>query len=232
MSQKKVGVILSGCGFLDGAEIHESVLTLLALDRADVQVQCMAPDIEQMHVVDHLKGEPTQDKRNVLVEAARIARGNIVDIAQVDTSELDALALPGGYGGAKNLSNFAVQGADCAVHPQVTRVVREVHEAGKPIASLCITPAILAALFGKELHPSLTIGSDADTAKALEQMGARHQNAVVTDIVIDNDNNLITTPCYMLDARIRDVATGIDRAIAELLQRVESTGAREKFPAT
>ena len=222
MGQKKVGVILSGCGFLDGAEIHESVLTLLALDRADVQVLCMAPDIDQMHVVDHLKGEPTTESRNVLVEAARIARGNIVDIATVDSSGLDALALPGGYGGAKNLSNFAVQGAACSVEPQVARIVREVHEAGKPIASLCITPAILAALFGKELHPSLTIGHDVETAQALEQMGARHQAADVTEIVIDDANNLVTTPCYMLDARIRDVATGIDKAIEELLQRVAS----------
>lgn len=219
MNQKKVGVLLSGCGFLDGAEIQEAVLTLLALDRADVQVTCMAPDRDQMHVVDHLKGEPTEESRNVLVEAARIARGNIVDIASVDTSTLDALAMPGGYGGAKNLSSFAVQGADCTVDPQVARVIREIHAAGKPIASLCVTPAILAALFGKELHPTLTIGNDADTAAALEKMGAQHQQAAATEIVIDNDNNLISTPCYMLDARIRDVATGIDRAIAELLQR-------------
>lgn len=226
MSQKMVGVILSGCGFLDGAEIQEAVLTLLALDRADVQVLCMAPDRQQMHVVDHLKGEATDESRNVLVEAARIARGNIVDIATVDTKTLDALALPGGYGGAKNLSDFAIRGAACTVDAQVTRVIREVHAAGKPIASLCITPAILAALFGKELHPSLTIGNDADTAQALEQMGARHQEANVTEIVIDNDNNLITTPCYMLEARIRDVATGIDRAIEELLQRAASSPAR------
>jgi enhancing lycopene biosynthesis protein 2 len=226
MQQKKVGVILSGCGYLDGAEIQEAVLTLLALDRADVQVTCMAPNRQQMHVVDHLLGKPTDESRNVLVEAARIARGNIVDIASIDTSTLDALALPGGYGGAKNLSDFAVQGAACTVDPQVTRVIREIHAAGKPIASLCITPTILAALFGKELQPLLTIGNDADTAAALEQMGATHQRDAVTDIVIDDANNLVSTPCYMLDARIRDVAKGIDRAIEELLQRAERGAAR------
>jgi len=218
--QKQVGVILSGCGFLDGAEIQESVLTLLALDRANVAVTCMAPDRDQMHVVDHVKGEPTDESRNVLVEAARIARGNIVDIASVDTSTLDALVLPGGYGGAKNLSNFAVEGAACTVEPQVTRVIRAVHDTGKPIVSLCITPAILAALFGKELHPTLTIGSDAGTAQALEEMGAQHQQAGATEIIIDNENNIITTPCYMLDARIGEVATGIERAIEELMRRL------------
>lgn len=220
MSQKTVGVILSGCGFLDGAEIQEAVLTLLALDRADAEVVIMAPNRDQMHVVDHLEGAPTEETRNVLVESARIARGNIVDIADVDTASLDGLALPGGYGGAKNLSTFAVDGADCTVDPQVTRVLREVHEAGKPIASLCVTPAILASVFGKELHPMLTIGRDADTAEALETMGARHRKADVTEIVVDSENNIITTPCYMMDTRIRDVATGIDRAIDELLKRI------------
>lgn len=222
MSQKTVGVILSGCGYLDGTEIQEAVLTLLALDRADVKVVCMAPDREQMHVVDHRNGEPTGDKRNVLTEAARIARGDIVDIKRVDTATLDGLALPGGYGGAKNLSTFAVDGTDCTVDTEVARVVRQVHEAGKPIASLCITPAILAKLLGEERHPLLTIGNDAATAEALEAMGARHRQARVTEIVVDEENNIVTTPCYMMDARIRDVARGIDAAIAELVKRLGS----------
>jgi len=220
MSQKTVGVVLSGCGYLDGAEIQEAVLTLLQLDRAGVRIVCMAPDREQMHVVDHRTGKPTTETRNVLVEAARIARGDIVDIATVDTTTLDALAIPGGYGGAKNLSSFAVDGAACTVDPQVERVVREVHDAGKPIASLCVTPAVMAAVFGKTLHPRLTIGNDRDTAQALEKMGAQHVNATVTEIVVDDDNNIITTPCYMMDARISEVATGIERAIGELLQRI------------
>ena len=64
----KVGVILSGCGFKDGAEIHESVCTLLALDRIGVDVICCAPNIEQTVVINHLTGETVAEKRNVLVE--------------------------------------------------------------------------------------------------------------------------------------------------------------------
>ncbi len=222
MRQKKVGVILSGCGVQDGAEIHESVLTLLALDKADVQTVCMAPNRDQMHVIDHTTGDTMSESRNVLVEAARIARGEISDMASVDPSTLDAVVLPGGFGAAKNLCTFAVEGADCSVDPQVERVVRAVHAAGKPVVAVCISPAILAAVFGKELHPTITIGTDAGTAEALEKMGARHQSAATTEVIVDDANNLITTPCYMSATRIRDVATGIDNAISELLKRMDS----------
>jgi len=223
MSHKRVGVILSGCGVQDGAEIHESVLTLLALDKADVQAVCMAPNRDQMHVIDHTSGNTLPESRNVLVEAARIARGDIADMASVDPATLDAVILPGGFGAAKNLCTFAVDAADCSVDPQVERIVRAVHSAGKPILALCISPAIVAAVFGKELHPVITIGQDAGTAAALEQMGARHQSAATTEVVIDDTNNLISTPCYMSATRIRDVATGINNAVSELLKRMDRT---------
>ena len=154
----KVGVVLSGCGVYDGAEIHESVLTLLALDRAGAEAVCLAPDVAQRHVVNHLTGQPAEgETRNVLVEAARIARGKVRSLAGFDAGTLDALVLPGGFGAAKNLCDFAFRGADCEVHPEVARVVRAVHAAGKPVGAVCIAPVILARLLGAE-SPQLTIG--------------------------------------------------------------------------
>ncbi len=217
----RVGVCLSGCGFLDGAEIHESVITLLALDRAGAEAVCFAPDAEQMHVVDHLGGEVAEgETRNVLRESARIARGQVVAAAAVDPAELDALVLPGGYGAAKNLSDFAVNGPACAVHPEVSRVVRAVAEAGKPLGVICIAPAVCAAVF-QEFAPAveLTIGSDAGTAEALEKMGAKHVVCPAGEIHVDEGRNVISTPAYMLDSRISEVADGIEKLVAKLIER-------------
>ena len=214
----KVGVVLSGCGVYDGSEIHEAVLTMLALDRADAEMVICAPDKEQLHVIDHRTGDPAeQQSRNVLTESARIARGEIVDVASVNPGELDAVILPGGFGAAKNLSTFAMEGTECTVDPDVAKFLKDIHAAGKPIAALCIAPAVLAKVFGQELHPELTIGNDTSTAQALEALGAKHFDTEVTDVVIDGDNRMITTPCYMLAGRIRDVATGAEKAVNALL---------------
>lgn len=213
----RVGVILSGCGFLDGSEIHEAVLTLLALDRAGASAVCLAPDIEQASVVDHRTKKPAEDTRNVLAESARIARGKVSDVAKAKASELDALILPGGFGAAKNLSNFASAGAQAHVDPNVARLVREMHAAKKPIGAWCIAPAVLAATLGKE-KPKLTIGDDAGTAGALEQMGAQHVTCPVKEFRVDEDLRLVTTPAYMYDARIGEVAAGIERAVGEVLR--------------
>lgn len=224
MSQKRIGVVLAGCGVQDGAEIHEAVLTLLALDRAGVEIVCMAPDRDQVDVVDHRAGKPVGERRNVLVEAARIARGRIRDVASVRADELDGVVLPGGFGVAKNLCSFASAGPQCTVDPGVARLLRELHAADKPIAALCIAPAVVAALFGSTLHPEITIGNDAGTAQALEKMGARHRVAAVTDVVVDTKNKIVTTPCYMYgDARISEVAVGAERAVHELLQLAGTT---------
>lgn len=213
-----VGVILSGCGVYDGAEIHESVLTLLALDRAGAQAVCLAPDTAQRHVVNHLTGQPAEgETRNVLVEAARIARGKVRDLAGFDPSTLDALVLPGGFGAAKNLSDFAVRGADCEVHPEVARVVRAVHAAGKPVGALCIAPVLLARLLGGE-SPKLTIGNDPGTASAVEKMGGRHVECTGGHAVVDDEKRLVTTPAYMLDSSIAEVSAGIEKLVAELLR--------------
>jgi enhancing lycopene biosynthesis protein 2 len=216
----KVGVILSGCGVYDGSEIHEAVLILLALDRAGVEAVCMAPDIEQMHVVNHLTGNvESGQKRNVLVESARIARGKIRDIRTVKAAELDALIFPGGFGAAKNLCNFAVKGSDCTVDPEVARLVREIVAAKKPLAAVCIAPALVSKVLGDDsIVHKLTIGTDEETAQALEKMGSRHVSCPVREFVIDKENKLVSTPAYMLAGRISEAAEGIEKTVKALLE--------------
>jgi len=212
----RVAVVLSGCGYLDGAEVQESVLTLLALDRAGAEVECFAPDKEQLDVVDHRSGETAiGESRNVLAESARIARGEIRDIAQARAADFDAVILPGGYGAAKNLSSFAVDGPDCSVDPEVERLLREAEQAGKPIGLICIAPAIGARLFPEV---ELTIGSDADTAGALEQMGAHHKSCPVEAFVTDERARVVSCPAYMLGPGIKDVAAGIEGLVSEVLR--------------
>jgi len=211
----RVGVVLSGCGYLDGAEIQESVLTLLALDRAGAQVSCFAPDVDQLKVVNHLTGDETQERRNVLVESARIARGKIADVAEANAADLDALILPGGFGAALNLCDFAVQGTDCKVHPDVARLVQAVHAAGKPIGAICIAPALIAKVLGDEVK--VTIGTDAGVGQAIEAMGATHEACSVERFVVDRERKVVTTPAYMLGPGPKDVAAGIEGCVAEVL---------------
>jgi enhancing lycopene biosynthesis protein 2 len=214
----KVAVILSGSGFLDGSEIHEAVLTLLALDRAGAEVTCLAPDIAQEGVVDHATSSRAKESRNVLVESARIARGKIVDIKDAEALLFDAVAMPGGYGAAKNLSNFAAVGANAKVEPNTAKFLRDAFRAKKPIGAWCIAPATLAAALRDErARETLTIGDDVSTAKALEALGAKHVNCRVDEVCVDETNRIVTTPAYMFDARIADVARGIDKAVAALL---------------
>ena len=214
---KKVGVVLSGCGVYDGAEIHESVITLLALDRHGAEVVMCAPDVAQMHVVNHLTGDVVDgEERNVLVESARIARGAIKDVKDISADDLDALILPGGFGAAKNLCDFAVNGADCAVNPDVAALVRAVHGQGKPVAAVCIAPALLAKVLGDK-SPELTIGNDAGTAGALESMGAAHVECPVREFVIDRERKIITSPAYMLAQSISEAADGIEGTVTALL---------------
>jgi len=218
----KVGVILSGCGVFDGSEIHEAVISLLALDRAGAEAICMAPDGAQMHVVNHLTGEVEEGaSRNILVESARIARGKVRDLAEVKAADFDALLLPGGFGAAKNLSNFAIQGPGCEVHPEVARILRETWAAKKPIAAICIAPALLAKVLGEDgKAPRVTIGTDPDTASALGTMGADHRSCPVSDFVVDEKNRLITTPAYMLAGRISEAADGIEKTVRALMELI------------
>ena len=216
MAATKVGVVLSGCGFKDGTEIHESVLTLLALDRAGADVRCFAPNVDQAVVVNHLTGETVSERRNVLVESARIARGRIEDVRAARAKDLDAVVLPGGYGAVQNLSSFGAKGAACEVHPEVARLLKEMHAAKKPIGAICIAPAVVAKTLGAA-RPHMTIGHDEKTAKTLAVCGAVHEDCPVDHEPVDRDNRIVSTPAYMLGPTIRHVAEGIDRCVAEVL---------------
>ena len=222
----RVGVILSGCGFQDGAEIHESVLTLLAIDRAGAEAAIFAPDIPQARVVNHLTGETMDETRNVLVESARIARGRIQDIATADAASLDALVLPGGFGAALNLSTFAVAGPEAEVNEDVARLVRAVHAAGKPIGAICIAPAVIARILGDDGSPTLTIGTDEETAAAIRACGASHESCPVDAHVIDLDARIVTTPAYMLGPTVKHVAAGIEKCVAAVIEMAQTAPVR------
>lgn len=213
--KKRFAVVLSGCGVYDGAEIHEAVSVMLAIDKAGGVYQCFSPDINQYHVINHLTDEEMDETRNVLVESARIARGNIKKLAEYQPDEFDAIVFPGGFGVAKNLCTFAVDGADCLVNPVVEQAIERSHKAGLPIGALCISPVLIAGVLGKV---QLTIGSDEATAGALESMGAIHRNTDGSDIVVDKENKIVTSPCYMNDASISIVARGAENVIEALYE--------------
>lgn len=215
----RIGVVLAGCGFLDGSEIHEAVLTLYHLDRCGVDTECFAPDRDQLHVVNHATGDPTDEVRNVRVEAARIARGPVADLADARASALDAVVIPGGFGVAKNLSDFALKGPECDVNPDLVRLIGEAVAAGKPVVAICIAPAILAAVLKRQgiSGVTLTVGDDADTAGAVADLGQAHQLCAVEEISVDEANRVICTPAYMLGPGPAAVGEGIGRAIDQMM---------------
>jgi enhancing lycopene biosynthesis protein 2 len=215
---KKVAVILSGCGVYDGSEIHEAVLTLLALARAGAKVTCAAPDIDQTHVINHSKGAVAEDtQRNVLEEAARISRGEITSLGALDLENQDAIIFVGGFGVAKNLSDLAFKGPAYEVAPEVSALIKKAHTGKKALGFMCIAPALAAASLGDQ-HVRLTIGNDNGTAAALESKGARHVNCPVDEIVIDETNRVVTTPAYMLAEDILEAEAGINKLVAAVLK--------------
>lgn len=218
----KVGVCLSGCGVFDGSEIHEAVLTMLALDQAGAEIVCCAPNVDQAVVIDHLTQRPASGtSRNVLVESARIARGDVKDLAQVKASQIDALIFPGGFGAARNLCDFAEKGPDCTVDPEVERLAGEMLDAGKPIGAICIAPAMLARIVGgRGMHPRMTIGNDKETAAALEKMGVAHLDCPCESFVVDEAHKIVTTPAYMLGKGPAMVFAGIQKLVQEVLRLV------------
>jgi enhancing lycopene biosynthesis protein 2 len=217
--EKRVAVILSGCGNKDGAEIRESVLTLLALDSLDVNVKIFAPDIEQDHVTNHLTGKEVPEKRNVLVESARIARGEISALNLAKAQDFDAVILPGGMGAAENLSSFAKSGEQGKVNSDLTNLLNDFYKNKRPIGAICIAPSILGLLFGKN-EISLTLGNEKDPlVLTLEKTGCRHKGATVRDIVVDEQNRLVTTPAYMDGkARLKDISEGIHKLVKKILE--------------
>ena len=217
--KKKIGVVLSGCGVRDGSEIHEAVLTLLAIDRNDAEAVCMAPNIE-VPETNHLTMQETGARRNVLVESARIARGKIRDIKDVRAADLDAVIFPGGFGAAKNLCNFAEKGAAATIQPDVARLLKEMAAAKKPIGAICIAPVVIAATLGKEYAPQVTIGTDAGTAAAIAETGSLHQECPVSEFVVDKKNKIVSTPAYMLAEHISEAAEGIEKAVKAVIDLI------------
>jgi enhancing lycopene biosynthesis protein 2 len=218
MDKKKIAVILSGCGNKDGAEIHESVMTLWAIHKHGADYQCFAPNIPQHHVLNFITGQEMEEERNVLVESARIARGNIKDLAEFNADDFGALVIPGGLGVAKNLSTFAFDGPHCTVNEEVERAVRDTAAQGKPIGALCIAPAIIAKVLGEV---EVTIGEDAATEVAIVQMGARHSKTTHGEIIVDREQRVVTTPCYMLDARVDQIGEGAEKLVLAVLEMVQ-----------
>lgn len=214
---KKIAVLLSGCGVFDGTEIHEAVLTLLAITQAGATYQCFAPDITQMHVVNHLTGEVNNDEsRNVLVESARIARGEVLNANTLEVSQFDALVIPGGFGAAKNLSNFATTGSHCHIQPIVENFIREFALAHKPVGFVCVSPVMIPNIYGKGAVG--TIGTDSDTAHAFNEMGGKHKDTQVEDIVVDEANKIVSTPAYMLATSILEAHIGIEKLVTKVLE--------------
>ena len=215
MSSKKFAVVLSGCGVYDGAEIHEATLTMYSIVKAGAEYQIFAPDIMQHHVVNHITGEEMDEKRNVLVESARIARGNIKPLNELNMSDFDSVVFPGGFGAAKNLSSFAFDGENYKVNLDVERVVKEAVEARKPIGALCIAPVILAEIFNDS---KITLGNEKDpSADAVKKMGVDYIATTHGDVVIDEKYKLVTSPCYMLDANILQIGEGAENVIATIM---------------
>ncbi len=213
-SKKKFAVVLSGSGVYDGSEIHEASLLLYAISKNGGEYEIFAPNVDQHHVMNHISGEEMQEKRNVLIESARIARGKIEDLKTFRAENFDAILFPGGFGVAKNLCKFAFKGTHCHVNEDVEAAVKAMHKAGKPIGALCIAPVLIAKILGKG---ELTIGNDPETAKAIESLGANHVNSEHGEIVTDLQNKIVSSPCYMLDATILQIAEETDKLVKAVL---------------
>jgi len=215
---KKFAVVLSGCGVFDGAEIHEATLSLLAIAKHGCRYEIFAPDINQHHVINHHTGEEMDETRNVLVESARIARGKITDLKKFKPDDFDGLVLPGGFGAAKNLSTWAFDGPGATILPEVESAVKGMISMKKPVGALCISPVLLAKILGEV---ELTIGNDPDTSQAIESVGASHVIATHGEVVVDAKNNVVSTPAYMLDATIDQIADGaynLVKAMTDLME--------------
>lgn len=212
---KKVAIVISGCGVKDGAEIHECIMAMLAVELAGAQYRIFAPDINQTKVVNHLTGQTTSETRNVLVESARIARGEISPLSEYNANDFDALLIPGGFGAVLNLSNFAIKGEDMEVNKDVEMAIRSAYQAGKIIGAMCIAPVVVAKVLGLG---TLTIGNDKGVAAAINSFGAVHVDTLKNNVAVDKQNRIFTTPCYMLDSSLKDIFEGAKNLVEEMLK--------------
>ncbi|MBT3209984.1 MAG: isoprenoid biosynthesis glyoxalase ElbB [Bacteroidetes bacterium] len=214
-TQKKFAVVLAGCGVFDGAEIHEATMTLYSIKKNGAEYEIFAPNIQQHHVVNHISGEEMDETRNVLIESARIARGNIKALSEFKAEQFDAIIFPGGFGVAKNLCDFAINGTNCTVDEEVEAAIKKMFALKKPIGALCISPVLLAKVLG---NVELTIGQDKGTAEAIENLGSTHLNTNHGEVIVDKVYKVATTPCYMLDASITDIADGAENIVKAILE--------------
>ena len=221
VAMKKIAVVLCGSGYLDGSEIREAVGVLWALSQHSVSVQCFAPDAPQRDVVNCLTGQPVKsESRNQLVEAARIARGQVKALSGLRPADFDAVVLPGGFGAAKNLCDFAIKGSTGTVIPDLQSAIVGFFEARKPIGAVCIAPAIVAlALRGKGLE--LTLGAKGEAAQEIEKLGHKHRVCRAEEICVDVAHKVVSTPAYMYDhAPLHEIFEGIRRLVSDLVARV------------
>lgn len=218
----KIGILLSGCGVYDGAEIQESVLAMLSIEEAGHEYVCIGVNQDQHHVINHINGEVMKENRNMLVEAARIARGEIVDVQNIILNDLDAIVIPGGFGSAKNFSSWAFEGPDGWILPSVKKLILELHDLKKVIIALCVSPVLLAKAFeGTAVSPEMTIGSDKEESPydipsftgGMNQVGVQTEMKTIQEIQIDKENRIITAPCYMMRASISEIKKNIQQAI-------------------
>jgi len=227
----KIGVLLSGAGVYDGAEIQEAVLTLLEIERMGYEPVCIGINAQQHHVINHLNGQEQVQARNMLEEAARIARGQITEISSVVPAELDALVIPGGFGSAKNFSTWAFDGPEASIRSDVKLLLVNMYNVGKPIVALCVSPVLLAlALEGIHPAPTLTIGSTQEASpyqisafqEGLQAKGIRTTDCSINEICIDATNRIITAPCYMLEATLPELQSNIAQALKALKELLEA----------
>jgi len=224
---KKVAVLLAGCGVFDGSEIHEAVFSLLSIEKAGASYQCFAPDKDQFHVIDHLSGDPVEEKRNVLVESARIARGNIKPLAQLSADDFDALLIPGGFGAAKNLNQWAIKGPEGELDPEVQQAIVQFYEAKKALGGLCMGPTVLAqALSGVAPGVTLTVGSTQEPSPyeiaaigaGMQSLGANSVEKTVREVAVDTEHKVVTAPCYMMQASVLEIRRNVQQAVDALLK--------------
>lgn len=218
MANKKFAVILAGSGYIDGSEIHEATFSLYAIMSQGAEYQIFAPDVKQHHVVDHITGKEMDEERNVLVESARIARGDIKPMSEFRQEEFDALLMPGGFGVAKNLCTYAFDGADMKINPEVEKAVKDIISADKPIAGLCISPVIISKVVD---DVELTIGKDEHVAADTEKMGSRHKQTGHGEVVVDSKYKIATTPCYMLESTVLNIFDGANNVVKAVMDMMK-----------
>ena len=225
----KIGILLSGCGVYDGAEIQESILAMLAVAETGNEYQCISVNKNQHHVVNHLTGEDMKEERNMMVESARIARGDVKEISEITPANIDALIIPGGFGSAKNFSDWAFNGPEGTILPEVKLLLVNLINAGKPIAALCVSPILIAkALEDSNIHPNLTLGNTKDKSPyeidgfhaGVQKTGSKTEERALKEVLIDKENKIITAPCYMMDANIVEIRDNIKLAVEELVKLV------------